>query len=120
MSKSAKSSKGVGLAIRLGIIILVGAGLVVAVQSMRSPLSITESEVRRMVSAHELNGLTLAEAAAKLQQRAPTLDSGRLEVDFANVPGWSAGTLMLEVLNGKVIAAAWWDQVQNDEGSGAR
>lgn len=109
MSKPARSSEGRRLAARLAAVGVVGAAAIALAVYARSPLSLSEARVRRMIEARELNGLPVADAAARLQQRAPAVTDGAVLIDFSNIRGWSAGSVVLDVRGGVVTAASWGD-----------
>jgi hypothetical protein len=95
-----------GLLIRIIAIAILGGAAIVIVSNLKSPLTISESEVRQMVQKHELIGLTLDQAAKKLQHSSPGTTDGTVMFDFDQVKGWRAGSLAVDVVNGKVTAAS--------------
>jgi len=115
MSTSVSGSSAKRQAMRLGVLAVIGAAAVAAVTMLRSPLSLSEDEVRRMLSSRELVGLTLDEAAARLQQRPSATTDGVVVIDFTNVRSWRAGSVMLDVRGGKVMAASWGDGSEQGE-----
>lgn len=92
---------------RLGFIAVLGAAVIVIVANLKSPMSIGEAEVQTMIRKHELVGLSLDEAAEKLQHKAPSTIDGSVVFDFKHVKGWRAGSVCLDVKAGKVMAATW-------------
>lgn len=99
---------------RLAVIVVIGACPIVDAMKMRSPLGISEGEARRIVASHELIGMSLEDAGARLQHRAPAVDDGSVVLDFNTVKGWKAGPLTLDVRGGKVTAATWGDASQGE------
>jgi hypothetical protein len=100
---------------RLLSIVIVGFLAAGAVYMFRSPLSISESEVKELVRSHELVGLPLEEAGKRLQHHVPPTQDGLVVLDFKQVKGWKAGPLTLDVRDGKVAAATWGDAPSNEE-----
>ena len=98
-----------GLMLRLIVLVALGAAAMVIAKYMKSPLAISESEVQTMVKQHELIGMTLGEAAKKLQHTAPNTTDGSVIFDFKQVKGWRGGAIRLDVVSGKVTAATWVD-----------
>jgi hypothetical protein len=100
---------------RLVSIVLVGLLAAAVLWWVRSPLSISEGEARRLVSSRELIGLPLAEAGERLQHRVPGTRDGTVVLDFKQVRGWRAGPLTLDVRGGKVTAATWGEPAPTEE-----
>ncbi len=96
-----------GLLVRLAFLVILGVAAVVIVTNMKSPLAISETEVRQMIQKRELVGLSLDAAAKKLQHEAPDTSDGTVVFDFKQVKGWHAGSVVLDVKDGRVIAATW-------------
>jgi hypothetical protein len=118
MSNRGGSSR---LFIRLGFLVVLGAIAVIVAMNVKSPLAVTESEVKQMVRDKTLVGLTLSEAAKKLQHEPPDTVDGMVVFEFANVDGWNGGSVVADVMNGKVTAASWLSPGQKiDEGSDVR
>ncbi len=107
-----------GLLVRLAFLLVIGGAAIVIAMNLKSPLAITEPQVRRMIQKHELIGLSLDEAAEKLQHEAPPTVNGLVVFDFKQVKGWRGQTVCLEVKDGNVIAATWGapDPTLNDGG----
>jgi hypothetical protein len=111
--------------IRLVVLLILGAAGAVIAVNMKSPLAVSESEVRRMVKKHELIGQPLADVAKKLQHQSPGTTDGTVVFDFDQFKDWKAGSLQLDVIGGKVTAATWISpndqfQVGGSEGSDVR
>ena len=104
MSSPGKNNKA--LFIRLAVLIVLGIATLVAVKPY-APTTITHSEVQDMLNSHELVGLSLAEAASKLQHTAPPTQDGLVVFDFAHIRGWKGGVVALDVRGGRVVSAAW-------------
>lgn len=98
-----------GTLIRLIAILIVGGAAILIATNMRSPLSLSESRVREMVRKHQLIGISLADAAKRLQHQAPDTSDGSVVFDFKEIKGWTGGKLRLEVVGGKVTRAQWMD-----------
>jgi hypothetical protein len=94
----------VGRVIALVVVGLLAAG---AIYALRSPLTISESEVRQLVKRRTLIGLPLEEAGTMLQHKVPGTVDGVVVLDFKQVRGWKAGPLTLDVRFGQVTAATW-------------
>ena len=91
--------------IRLAVIVVLGGAALLFVKLRGSPLALGEDEVRRIVEGHELNGLTLDEAARKLQHAATPTTDGMVVLEFSHIRGWTGGSVVLDVRGGKVVAA---------------
>ena len=111
MSSPGKSSKA--LLIRLAVLIVLGLGAVAAVKLYGSPAAISRAEVQSMLDQRELIGLSIDEAAAKLQHTAPPTQDGLVLFDFAHIRGWTAGSLALDVRSGKVFSASWHNDAES-------
>lgn len=105
---------------RLIFIAVLGAAAIAIVMNLKSPLAVSESDVRRMIQKHELVGLTLDEAAERLQHETPATMDGIVVCDFKQVKSWRAGPVCLDVKDGKVVAATWMpaDGVVEESGDG--
>jgi hypothetical protein len=105
----ARSGSGKTMAVRLVALLVVAAGALLAVLLMRSPLAIDEAGVQRMLARGELVGLSVEDAAARLQHRPPhpPVSDGIVILDFRHIRGWGAGGVELEVQNGRIAAARW-------------
>jgi hypothetical protein len=109
-----------GMLMRLMVIAAIGAAAIVVALALKP--SVSEGEVRRMVREGELIGLTLKDAAKKLRSEAPATTDGAVEFEFDQVKGWTAGHLLLDVVDGRVRAATWKkdvSDVRQDQGDGA-
>ena len=108
-----------GLLVRLILLVVIGGAAIIIVQNMKSPLAITENQVRQIINSHELVGLTLDAAAEKLQHTAPPTTDGTVIFDFKQVKGWRGQSVCLDVKDGRVTAATWAtaDLVPEKEGS---
>lgn len=104
-----KSSSGTAFAARLAVLLVLAAGALVLVLLMRSPTSIHEDEVRRMLASGELVGLPVEEATQRLQHRPPDppVMDGTVVLDFQHVRGWRAASVELDVRGGRVVLAQW-------------
>ena len=106
MSNRGQGRRGPGLLIRLAVILLIGGGGALYI-AMRRPTRITEDQVRAMLASNELIGLPMGRAAERLQHKAGYLDDGTLTLDFAQIDGWTAGPVVLDVHDGIVKKAYW-------------
>jgi len=95
--------RGSGAAIRVGIIAIAAIGVAAFFKLHSRP--ITEEEARRIVASGDLIGMPLSKAAERLQHRPPANCEQGAVLDFEQVPGWSAGPVVLEVKDGNVTAA---------------
>ena len=95
--------KSAGAAIRIAVVAIVAIGLAAYYRLHRK--SITEGEVRQIIESHELIGMPLSKAAARLEHRPPSNPSELVVLDFDQVPGWGAGSVVLEVKDGDVRGA---------------
>lgn len=92
---------------RLAILLLIGVVAAVVATRLRSPFQVTEESVRAMVRRGTLVGLSLEDAATRLQHEPPSTRDGLVNFDFAHLRLWSAGTLQLDVREGRVVSATW-------------
>jgi len=106
------------LVIRLVVLVVLGTIAIVIALNMKSPLAISEAEVKQMLRDGSLRGLTLAEAAKKLQHAAPDTADGTVIFDFNQVEGWTGGKVCVDVINGKVTAVTWLSPGTDLEGAG--
>ena len=104
-SRGQGSSKGV--LIRLLIVVALGGAAVAYVRTRGSPLTITEPRVAAMLARGELVGLTVPQAAKKLQHEPPANCTNNAAFGFEQVEGWTAGQVILEV-DGGVVTKAYW------------
>jgi hypothetical protein len=108
------------LLIRLAVLLVVGAFAIIVAMNIKSPLSISEGEVRKLVKDRTLVGMSLKAAAKKLQHAPPDTVDGTVVFDFANVDGWKGGSVVADVMNGTVTAVTWLAPGQNLEDIDAR
>lgn len=111
MSNRGRGSSG--LLVRLAVLILLGGSIAFFLKMRGSPLALTSQQVGRMINSGELVGLSLEDAADKLQHAPPATHTGAVVFDFAHIPGWTAGPVLLEVDDGRVTSATWQSQDQN-------
>src|SRR5215467_2706549 len=104
MSSRGAGSKG--LMVRLAVL-LVGGGAAVWFVAVKRPRHINEEKVRAMLASGELVGLPMGKAAARLQHRANYIEEGTVTFDFAQMDGWTAGPLVIDVKDGLVTKAYW-------------
>jgi hypothetical protein len=104
-----KKASGNAFAVRLVALLILAAVAVVFVLMMRSPLTITEDDVRRMVNTGELVGLPVEDAASRLQHRPPQppVTEGIVVFDFSHVRGWRAAGVEVEISGGRITEARW-------------
>jgi hypothetical protein len=101
MSNPGRSSSSA--VVRIAVVAIIAIGIVAFFRLHAKPM--TEDQVRAMLASRELIGLPVATAAGKLQHNLEPITDGALACDFAQVPGWSAGPVILEVKNGDVTDA---------------
>lgn len=111
MSNRGRGSSG--LVVRLAVLIILGGGIAFFLTMRGTPLSLSPHEVGRMINSGELVGLSLEEAADRLQHTPPDTSVGGVVFDFAHIPGWTAGHVLLEIDDGRVVSASWTPQDQN-------
>jgi hypothetical protein len=100
----------------VGVIVLaLVASAAVYVWVFRGP-SITVEQVQEMIRTRELVGLPIEEAARRLGHRADESDGDTVLLDFDNVRGWTGGSVLLEVEDGKVTMATWGPSVTGRSG----
>ncbi len=104
-SRGQGSSKGV--LIRLLVLLVLGGGGALYLKFRGSPLTITEAKVQAMLDGNELVGLTVPQAAKKLQHEPPQNCNNNAAFGFEQVEGWTAGQVILEV-DGGVVTKAYW------------
>ena len=113
MSSRGAGSKG--LFVRLAVLLAIG-GAVVLVVAITRPRHISEDKVRAMLASGELVGLPMGKAAERLQHRANYIEEGTVSFDFAQIDGWTAGPLVIEVTDGMVTRAYWHNDVSGKPG----
>lgn len=107
-----------GLLVRLAFLVILGGAAIVIAYNLKSPLAITEVQVRKMIQKHELIGLSLDQAAEKLQHQAPPTTNGTVVFDFGEVKGWTGQSVCLDVKDGQVTAATWIPRGSNPSDGG--
>jgi hypothetical protein len=109
-----KSGSGTAFAVRVAALAVLGVVAVALVMLMRSPMTISEDEVRQMLATGELVGLPVEEATRRLEHRPPDppVMDGTIVLEFQHVRGWRASSVELHVRGGRVEVAQW-------EGTGA-
>jgi len=113
MSNPGRGSKS--LAIRLAVLLVLAGAAALALKLRGSPLTLSEQQVSALISRHELIGLSLDDAAARLQHKPVDTVEGSVVFDFAHIRGWTAGPVVVDVRNGKVVRAAWQRDVAPGE-----
>ena len=111
MSSPGKSNSAA--VIRIAVIAIIAIGI--AAYFRLHSRSITEQEVRAMIASRELVGLPVSVAAEKLQHNVVPMTDGEMACDFAQVPGWSAGPVMLVVKDGNVTGAYFERDAPKDQ-----
>ncbi|MBX3378243.1 MAG: hypothetical protein KF678_14710 [Phycisphaeraceae bacterium] len=101
------SASGKGGLVRLLVILVIGVVGVVVALNVKSPLAISEQEVGKMLREGSLVGLSLEDAAKKLQHASPGTVDGVVVFDFDHVKGWGARKVRVDVMGGRVTAAGW-------------
>jgi hypothetical protein len=113
MSSRGASSKR--FIVRLAVLLLVG-GAAVWYVAVKRPRHISEDKVRAMLASGELVGLPMGKAAERLQHAANYIEEGTVTFDFAQIDGWTAGPLVIEVKDGMVTRAYWHNDVSGKPG----
>jgi hypothetical protein len=105
MSNRGQGSKA--LIVRLVVVLIIGGGIALFLKMRGTPLTISEPEVARILASRELVGMTLEDAAARLQHRPTQTVNGSVVFDFQHISGWTGQPVVLDLRDGKVIAASW-------------
>jgi hypothetical protein len=100
---------------RLVIVLVVGGLIAIYLYRHGTPLTISEPQVRSMIASKELIGLTLEDAATRLQHTPTNTYNGRVYLDFHQVTGWTAGPVVLYIVNGRVSDAYWAADHKDEE-----
>jgi len=104
---AAKRSDKAGRRLVAPIVLLVVVAVAAVVWILRMGSAITEEEARAIVDSGELIGLTVPEALTRLQHKPLDSVDEIVVLDFTHIPGWSYGSLALDVENGRVTSAQW-------------
>jgi hypothetical protein len=88
--------------VRLAVVILIGGGAAAYLWVRGTPLTLSEAKIRAMIDGKELIGLPMAKAAERLQHHAGYVEDGLSILEFRQIPGWSAGPVVLDIKEGRV------------------